>query len=216
MPNMHYVYHIKIDGMGVDQGYVGVTNRPQQRFDEHKKSRLNPYLKRAIKKYGNRVKFVILDSFPSRDDAHWLEYTLRPKKNIGWNIAVGGKTPPTWKGRNHSESTKQVMSKSAKGRVISPEQRKAISEKLKGIKFTPERLKTVNPNYGIDHHNSKPCNIYEYGTDRLVASNVAVTAWAKDNGVQQSALSLTAKADRSKPSSRSNRLHTKGYYARYL
>lgn len=212
----HYVYHLKIEGMGLDEGYVGVTNRPLLRFEEHKKSRYNPYLRRALQKHKDFVVYTILDVFDNRHEAHWLEYTLRPQRNIGWNIAVGGETPPRWAGRNHTEATKKKMSQLAKGRVISQEQREKISKKLSGVKFTDERRASLNPVSGVTHHNAKPCNIYCNKTNTLVAENVTLHGFAKANGLQQSALSLTAKADRSKPSSRDNRHHTKGVYARFV
>lgn len=212
----HYVYHLKLKGMGLDEGYVGVTNRPQLRLDEHKKSSYNPYLTRALKKYKNEIEYVILDVFEQRKDAHWLEYTLRPNKNIGWNIAIGGITPPRWAGKNHTEQTKKKMSDAAKGRVISEEQRKKISDKLTGVKYSEERLSRMNHTTGIKHHNAKPCNIFDNKTGELLASNVTMNSWAKMNGVQQSALSLTAQADRSKPSSRNNRHQAKGVYARFI
>lgn len=212
----HYVYHIKLEGMGLDEGYVGVTNRPTVRFEEHKKSRYNPYLRRALQKHKGFVVYTIIDVFDNRHDAHWLEYTLRPERNIGWNIAVGGLTPPRWAGRSHTEETKKKMSDLAKGRVISQEQREKISKKLSGVKLTEEQKAKQRHNKGLAHHNAKVCNIYDHKTDKLIAERVTVSNWSKENGVQQSALSLTAKADRSKPSSRDNRYHTKGVYARFV
>lgn len=202
--------------MSLDQGYVGVTNRPLDRFEEHKKSRYNPYLMRALKRHKENIQFVILDIFTSREEAHWLEYTLRPNKNIGWNIAVGGSTPPAWKGRSHTDTTRQKMSAAAKGKVISKEQRTAISKKLSGVKLSPDRLAKLRHNNGADHHGTKLCNIYEYGTDKLIAENVSVNQWANQNGVAQSALSLTAKVDLSKPFGAKNRRQTKGVYAKYV
>lgn len=213
---LHYVYHIKLPGMGLDEGYVGVTDRPSLRFLEHKKSKLNPHLTRALRKYADEIVYVILDSFDSRSDAHWLEFTLRPFRNIGWNIAVGGLTPPKWSGKRHSEDTKMKMSEKAKGRIITEQQRVVISQKLSGVKFSKERVARMKPPKGLAHHKAKACNIYDHSTDEVVAYNVTVNGWAKENGVQQSALSLTARADRSKPSSRNNRLHTKGVYAGFV
>ena len=53
----------------------------------------------------------------------------------------------------------------------------------------------------------KPVNIYDYKTGELVAEGVSMTHWSKENGVQKSALSLTASYKRK---------HTMGFYARFV
>ncbi len=53
----------------------------------------------------------------------------------------------------------------------------------------------------------KPVNIYIYKTGELVAEDVSMTQWSRENGVQQPALSLTANYKRK---------HTMGFYARYV
>ena len=216
MSATHYVYHIKLPGMGLDEGYIGVTNRLNERFEEHSKSRYNPYLRRVFDKHGENLQMAILDCFDNREDAHWLEYTLRPSRQVGWNIAVGGKTPPEWKGRKHSEDTLKKMSSKAKGRVITEERRKAISAKLSGRKISEEAKARMVFKSGKDHSNAKPVNVYSFETKELVASNVVLNSWCKANGVQQSALSQTTRYDPTKPLRNGNRRQSKGLYAEYV
>lgn len=97
------------------QGYVGISTDVQKRFEGHKK-KPNKHLKNAFNKYNNNV---VVDTIIEEDEDFCLllEQELRPKKNIGWNIAVGGgKPPPSEKGRGkgiikgpHSEEHKRKI-----------------------------------------------------------------------------------------------------------
>ena len=69
---------------------------------------------------------------------------------------------------------------------------------------------------GKAHHNAKLVDIFEYKTDKLVAKNVVLSEWCKDDKSLRSNLAATLKADRSKKSTRSNVLQAKGYYAKYV
>jgi hypothetical protein len=63
---------------------------------------------------------------------------------------------------------------------------------------------------------TKPCDIYCNETDKVIATNVSANRWGESNGYSGSRLTQTAKADRKKHSSRTNRHHHKGVYARYV
>lgn len=109
------------------QGYIGVTNNTDDRFEEHKNRTRNAHLKNAINKYGwdNLIKKVIIIA----DETYCLmiEAQLRTLDNIGWNIILGGGKPPrarkgcnkgktAWnKGKKFSEESKLKMSLSSKG-----------------------------------------------------------------------------------------------------
>lgn len=98
---------------------------------------------------------------------------------------------------------------------------KAQSEKLKGkfIEFNSEesnkkRIETAKKNgsyRGLNNGRSQSVDIYNYFSGELVASNVSVTEWGRQNDVKRN-LNLTLYADRSKPSTSKNRHHAKGYY----
>ena len=104
------------------------------------------------------------------------------------------------KGRKHSEETKNKMSKAAKGRKH----------------LEKSELKMSVAASGSNNHRAKKANVYNYYTNELIAENVCITVWAKNNGYDQGTLSATAKADRTSPSRRKNCHHCKGVYITYV
>jgi len=91
------IYHLryKEDHNNIDKGYIGLTNNPSRRKAEHwgalvLNSHKNYKLQQAFNDRSEDIEFVIYKEFDCRDDAKLLEETLRPVKNVGWNIAVGG------------------------------------------------------------------------------------------------------------------------------
>lgn len=91
------VYHIryKKDHDNIDTGYIGITNNPVRRQAEHwsaltLQSHKNHKLQKAFDEHSDDLEFIIYKDFSDRKSAELLEETLRPYKNIGWNIAVGG------------------------------------------------------------------------------------------------------------------------------
>lgn len=135
------------------QGYIGVTNNVDKRWNRHEKRTQNAHLKNAINKYGwnNLVKKVLLVAEESY--CLMIEAKIRATENIGWNIAKGGGKPPSMvnsgsfvkgsvpinKGVPMSEETKKKVSESKKGKKL-PD---AHYEKL-AVMFKGEG----NPNYG--------------------------------------------------------------------
>ena len=119
--SIYWIHHLDHTDM-FTQGYIGVTNNTNDRFEEHKNRTRNAHLKNAINKYGwdNLVKKVIIMA----DEAYCLmiESQLRPSDNIGWNIVIGGGKPPKakkgcnkgkapWnKGKSPSEETRLKIS----------------------------------------------------------------------------------------------------------
>lgn len=69
---------------------------------------------------------------------------------------------------------------------------------------------------GKQHFNAKPVNIYDHETGLLVAENVCLSEWCRDQDICQPHLYNTIHGDRRFPSSRKNRTHHAGYFARYL
>ncbi len=161
-----FVYHIHTDGMGLDQGYVGISVKPKARWAEHRRRNENPVLSRAIKKYGDKVRYSILSVHDTLEEALWQEFTLRPFKGMGWNIAKGGGLPPANGGWN-------------KGQTTPPEAKRKQSEARAG-KYG-----------GANHPRAKLADIYNKEGTRI-AKNVVVRVWAKENGYHQAHLAATA------------------------
>ena len=175
-----YVYHIHTEDMGLDEGYIGISVNPKERWTEHKRRNENPHLNNAIKKY--KVKFDIISVHEKVEDALWQEFTLRPFPRIGWNLVKGGGKPPEMGGWN-------------KGKLASKETRQKQSAARKG-KYS-----------GVEHPRSKLANVYSAEADDIVAREVVISTWAKENGYHQAHLSATATGKLKQH---------KGLYARYI
>lgn len=132
------------------QGYVGITKDLTRRLKEHR--RKHNFLD------GQKVDvFLYGDKLYCKQ----VEKSLRPKRNIGLNIAKGGGLPPNalgkkltslhkqrirenmvgFKGRKHSEETKLKMSlyrKGRPGRAQSKETKRKISMTQRSKKFVDQ------------------------------------------------------------------------------
>lgn len=116
------------------EGYVGVTSKTaEERFDRHyqgKKS-FKGKLYNTLNKYPKDDFIVETICISDSEYCYWLENQLRPIKNLGWNIAIGGSKPPSPENRVWSEKSRQKLSDSLKGKTS--EARKQATKKL-GIK----------------------------------------------------------------------------------
>lgn len=214
---MYYVYHIHFDGMGLDEGYVGITINPKERWRKHKKKNNKSIVSGKIRKYGDKIKYTILSVFETEDEARWLEYTLRHNMYMGWNIAIGGAKCPMHGINGHTEETKKKMSESHKGTKWSKERKEKYVSPLIGTKLSPERIQKMREDFtGHKHTKSRPVNLYDFYTDELVAENVVIRDYCRQNNLSHSGLYHSLKADHSKPSSKHNVRHSKGIYARYV
>lgn len=140
---MYFLYWIKYPHHTdiFTEGYVGITNNPKRRFEEHKKGHKNAHknkqLPRAIKK-GAQMEIVLGDL--TMKQALEEEKKYRPVENIGWNLNSGGFIPPSKKGKKYSEG-KQIL----KGEERTESQKNASkkhSERMKGKKPWNKGIKT--------------------------------------------------------------------------
>jgi|APGre2960657404_1045060.scaffolds.fasta_scaffold26754_4 hypothetical protein len=125
------------------QGYIGVSNNHKKRWYSHSWKAENPHFFNAIKKYGweNLEKKVVL--IAEDDYCLDIEKKIRPKNNIGWNIAIGGGKPPSALGKKFgpmSEATKAKVSASKKGFKHKPEVEAKVTQNLL-IQGVPTRFK---------------------------------------------------------------------------
>lgn len=91
----HSVYIIQIEGESNSQRvYVGVTNNFKRRFSEHKEqlesgSHTNHKLQSAFDEGGRFIMHRFCADY-TKMQAYSKEHQLRPKWNMGFNIAPGG------------------------------------------------------------------------------------------------------------------------------
>jgi len=126
---IHHPEHTDI----FSEGYVGITENMQYRMWRHKKCKTNAHLTNSIKKHGweQLVKDVILES----DTVYCLdiEKKLRPQKNIGWNIAIGGGKPNGWEIETKlPEWVRKKISDGKTGKAFSDEHKENLSKAKSG------------------------------------------------------------------------------------
>lgn len=114
---MYYIYWIKTKDQTniMSEGYVGFSNNPERRLLEHKVS--NTVVGNAIRKYENDIELIVLYAFNNETEVLKKEKELRPRKRIGWNIAIGGQVPPPIK---DNTSAKEKISKTIKKMGVVP------------------------------------------------------------------------------------------------
>jgi hypothetical protein len=138
--SVYWIHHPEHTDM-FTQGYIGVSNDVRKRWLDHKRRIQNLHFKNAVAKYGwdNMVKKEILIA----EEAYCLdiENKLRPTKNIGWNIAIGGGKPPI----TYDHGFPKGMVPWNKGIPISDETRKIISQMKKGTEPWNKGLIGVMP-----------------------------------------------------------------------
>ena len=105
------------------QGYIGVSDNAELRFETHKKRPSNLHIANAINKYGwdNLVKQIII--MAEKSYCLMIESQLRHEKNIGWNIAIGGGNPPDLTGNKY----RLGIPSWSKGKKLSDEHKKNLS-----------------------------------------------------------------------------------------
>lgn len=131
------------------QGYIGVSNNHTKRWYAHSWKTENVHFFNAIKKYGwdNLDRKIIL--IAEDDYCLDIEKKLRPSKNIGWNIAVGGGKPPSSLGKKFgpmSDETRAKVSASKKGFKHTPETEAKVTQNLI-IHGAPTRFKKGQPSW---------------------------------------------------------------------
>ena len=132
--SLYWIHHKDHTDM-FSQGYVGVSNKVENRWFRHSRYSDNQHLKAAIKKYGwdNLIKEVVL--IGKETYCYDLEAKIRPTKQIGWNIAEGGAKPPTaqYRGDNYVSPLKGVsrLTPWLVGRPCSEKSKKLASERKK-------------------------------------------------------------------------------------
>ena len=109
------------------EGYVGITNNTEKRWNSHKTSGRCLHLANAIKAYGadNLVWEVVFSG--DYADCETKENYYRPSFAIGWNILIGGGNSKASLGRTLPEQHRKNISLGNTGKVVSEETKKKMS-----------------------------------------------------------------------------------------
>ena len=201
--------------------YVGQTIKTAKtRWNEHisaAKRDEGYLLGRALRKYKteNFTWEVIVDKIPDyfldSFERYWIYFY--DAYTIGYNCDAGGPGRSQW---TPTEFTKKLWSKQRKGAIpwnkgkeTPATVRKKQSEAAKGR--TPTNLSQLHElskkRVGDKHQNFKPANIYNYKTNKILAINISITKWCRENGHSQGNMSNTA---------RGLVKQCKGLYAKYI
>ena len=225
--NNYSLYHISdANTPNLMEGYVGITsNTVSKRFIGHKsKARRGVHTNKNLAEFLNNnpeATVTVLQENLTKAEAERLEHLLRPIPKVGLNVVLGGCSSKAFSGSNHpmfgktrSEETKAKISAKLKKVCEDPEYKVRVS----GKNLSDEtRAKMSVARAGKNNPQAKVANIYQNGTDELIAEGINIAEWARLNGYSQSPLSATAYSDRSKAHHwKTNRHHTNGIYARYV
>ena len=214
--NIYYVYvHRKISDNSIFYVGKGKKNRAYTSYGR------NTYWKNIVNKYGYTVE-IVQNYLPEWLALELEMYLIQLYKNQNYalcNITEGGEGRS---GVPHSPETKEKISIANKGnkwnvgRVCTEETKKKISLAQIGKTIPLEvRLKHSEAIKGNKHWRAKLANIYDYKTNALIAENVVIREWARENNHNACILFQTTCADRSLPSNHKNRHQDKGAYAVY-
>ena len=126
--NIYIVYwiHRSCHTNILEEGYVGVTYNIEKRIKSHIYDKTNMHLINAINKYDDIIVDIILINWCEKY-CYFIESLLRHEGHIGWNIAMGGKKPPSNKGKHHSLEVRQKISNIKKGKNRTNETKQKIS-----------------------------------------------------------------------------------------
>lgn len=188
----------------IKHGFIGsCQNRYLNRtLSDHLKRRDGGWhTNKNIQSSGDRQLYLyVIASKLSLDECNKLLKTLRPNNGMGWNITSASRnTTERHTGMNRQITTKLRISAAMTGKnrgTHTEEHNKAISEgKLKYF---------------------RPANVYDYVTGKLIAENISIPAWCRENGYSKGLLYLTLNSDFTKPHHHQyNKYHYREIYARW-
>ena len=225
-----------------DLGIKYFSSSKDKKFVQDQKTNPQHYKYKVIAIFDNRVSAISLEIklHYIHDVGVNSKFYNKAKQTVtGWDMTgvskacseeTKAKISAANKGRLVSEEAKIKMSKSAKGRKHTEEARAKMSAASKArlatgnikkhTEETKAKISAANkgrkPSQNAINANIKPVNIYEAGTDKLIAENVVMAWWVIGTKYRKNCLSATARADRAKPNSSKNRHYCKDIYARYI
>lgn len=100
---MTVLYHKKLPGMSLDEGYIGIADDFDIRQEQHEIAAHitnSPYKVHEMMRYNKNKYITIILCKGNREYITDLEYKLRPHWNKGWNMAPGGGNLGGWRDIN--------------------------------------------------------------------------------------------------------------------
>lgn len=167
-------------------------------------------------------KYKIVSIHKSSEEAIKKEIRLHSRFNVGVNTQFYNKVQQTaikfdTTGLSFERCKACKLYADLRTRPRTAEEKAHISKKLTGMVRSDESKQRYSESkQGIKHPIAKLANIYEYNTNKLIAENVVISEWARQNNFDRNGLLQTVKGDLLKPSSRNNRCKYKNMYARYI
>lgn len=129
--------------------YIGSSKNILKRYKQHLKElekgkHINRHLQSSFNKYGDVFKLIILEicneNILSEREKYYIDYTKSLDEKIGYNINPFADRPPSWKGKKHTNETKEKMSKSQKGKITNDYVRQVASKTHKNKKLSKEQI----------------------------------------------------------------------------
>lgn len=190
-------------------------------------------------------KYKVIQVYTTKEKALALEIKLHHKFNVGANLNFYNRAKQTstkwcttgvrmknFRKYEVSKETREKLSKALQGnknhlgKTHSQQAKDKVSVANIGNKYnlgkthsteTKEKISRTNKGrfVGSKHALSKLADVYCNKTGNIIAFNITINEWAKENGYNSSGLSATSRADRDSPSTSKNPHHHKGVYIKY-
>lgn len=141
----------------------------QKRFIDHKR-KTNKHLRNAFKKYNENI-VIELIAEESKEFCLLLEEELRPNKNIGWNIAIGGGLPPPSTAESNAKMAETLRGKKQSPEVVA----KRIATRRTNGTLSGYKIPTHNRKKGWKH---KPKTAEQKEVLSRIGKETAAKGWA--------------------------------------
>lgn len=222
----HYVY--RITNTKINKHYYGKRSSKRLPIEDIGKYYFSSSKdKEFIKDQKNNpqnYKYKIISLYTTTKEALQKEIKLHNKFDVGINPNFYNRSKQTSTGFDTTgTSIKRVKKDKTLPKIDkrklpkSDEYKKIQSSKLTGkVRSSEQKLNYSLSKQGIKHPKAKLANIYEYNTNKLIATNIVISEWCRDNGFDRNGLLQTVKGDINTPASRVNRCQYKNMYARYI
>lgn len=177
--------------------YVGQTIHPEKRYLQHKRGERadSQLIDRAILKYGpDNFDYTVLLTIHADtreelrellDEAEIASIRLEQsyyKTGLGYNMTLGGMTRGSY---NHTEETRQKLSKIMKGKKRSEAAKKSVSEGLKGLKKPELHKAHIQAAHKADMKRIRQCTV----DGVLVAEYESIKAAERTTGINRGGIS---------------------------